>query len=290
MPRRGGRARGFGGLFRLFPCLGVSSTEDPSSSTGAPRSSTETGPRLWRTQGSRNGATRCPAASSARRTACACPTASGESPCTHTESTSAASATACSAISTGSASRAPGSPRAISRPSAVAAVGEPLDVRRPAGRRGQRQEQRPREAQHRQVAGSRQHGLGLLGVVGHPVVERAVRLEVAHRRPLAPAIASSVATCSATSSRSTAQGTSRATRPKPARSRVGDLGSDDHPEPGRARADGPDRRGRPGVEAAGHVGRGDHLEQARVVGDLLTQVGVEVDGAGLVSRHPARRA
>ena len=46
-----------------------------------------------------------------------------------------------------------------------------------------------------------------------------------------------------------------------------------------AGADGLHGGRRPGVEAAGHVGAGHHGQQALVVGDLLAQVGVEVDAA-----------
>ena len=71
-------------------------------------------------------------------------------------------------------------------------------------------EQPARHAQHRQVAGAVEHRPRLLLVVEHPVVERAVRLEVAHRRCRRPRRSRRrVPTWSATWSRSTAYATSR---------------------------------------------------------------------------------
>ena len=71
---------------------------------------------------------------------------------------------------------------------------------------------------------------------------------------------------------------------------VGDLGSDRDPAPRRFGADGTHDLGGAGVEAAGDVRRGDDAQQPGVVGDLLAEVGVEVDGPGTVSRHRRRRA
>ena len=90
-------------------------------------------------------------------------------------------ATALPAIRSASSSTAPGRSRGSSRPSsAYPRSGKPSSSVDPAQVRRPRDEQPPAHAQHRQRARARQHRGGLLLVVEHPVVERAVRLEVAH--------------------------------------------------------------------------------------------------------------
>ena len=173
---------------------------------------------------------------------------------------------------------------------AVGPVGEPLDVRGAAGPRCEGQEPRPGEAQHRQAPRPGEHRLRLLRVVGHPVVQRPVRLQVAHRRALL--------TGDRVEGRDlfgdlVAQHVVRHVErdpPEPCTVAVGDLGSDHDSACRRSCAHGPHGGGRAGVEPAGDVRGGDHLEQPRVVGDLLTEVGVEVDGPQRLSRHPTRRA
>ena len=72
--------------------------------------------RLSRAAAQETGLSTQPAASSADRTAPACSTAPGESPCRQSESTRAASASACSTIAASSTTRAPGAERGSSRP------------------------------------------------------------------------------------------------------------------------------------------------------------------------------
>ena len=130
------------------------------------------GPQITR------GGARTPTPRRAARTARACRTARGSSPWTHTESTPAASSTARRAISSvvedrtrlrarhqppPGCRRGRGSPRASPR--------DPAPPPSPARRAGQPQRGQRARPQHR---------LRLLEVVHHPVVEGAVRLDVAH--------------------------------------------------------------------------------------------------------------
>ena len=193
------------------------------------------------------------------------PTAPGESPCTHTESTAAASSTACAAIPSGSVEQGArlvaGQQPAVG---VVAAVGEPLDVRRRPRRRGQRQQQRPGHA--RAPAASpdpASTAAACSASSGDPVVERAVRLEVAHPRPPRPR--------DRRQRRRPARRPARAARPAgtsqrdPAEASPGRRRTParrPRPRAGRLGADGAHRGRRAGVEAAGDVGAGHDARAA----------------------------
>jgi hypothetical protein len=126
----------------------------------------------------------------------------------------------------------------------------------------------------------RQHRRCLLVVVEHAVVERAVRLEVAHpgagrggdlrqephlvRHLLAQHLAGDVP----------------GHPPEVLAVGVGDLGPDRDAEPDGFLADRPHDGLGAGVVAARDVGAADHLEQRGVVGHLLAEVRVEVDPPG----------
>ena len=169
-----------------------------------------------------------------------------------------------------------------SRPSgAVGPVREALVQHRPPGGRAPGRAASPGIPSTGRPPDPASTAARLLRVVDHPVVERPVRLDVAHR-----------------------------SSPPPPRSRqgpdlVGHLLAQQvvRRRPGRPGRSSPGRRRRParptetpsraaslahrahdrgvaGVVAAGDVGAGHDLEQGRVVGDLLAEVGVEVDVPG----------
>ncbi len=222
--------------FQQFLDVGVSSTDRPRSSTN-PRALLhrnrlppveKTGSPDERREVVRR---RAP---SARRTAWAWATAPAESPCTHSDATLGASRTAWAAIASASSSSAPGS-TAFDQPAVgVPAVGEPLVVRRPAGRRRQREQPRAREAEHRQ-------GPGPGRAPRTPAPRRRSPGGTARRAasrsgraiPRPPRSAASRATCSATWSRSTSNGTSPGDPAEALPVAVGHLGAD---RPRRARA------------------------------------------------------
>ena len=179
----------------------------PQKSSRAPQATRASVHRFVQPVDDQHETTSSPAASSARRTAPAVATAPGESPCTQTESTPPASSTARAATSSASVTSAPGRV-ARHQPAVVgvAAVGEALEPHAAPPLPRQREQQRARHPQHRQVARPVQHRDGLDLVDRDAVVERAVRLEV--RRPAPPsaaAISDSTPTCSATCSRSTSR-------------------------------------------------------------------------------------
>ena len=220
-----------------------------------------------------------PAASEPSVTARAWPTAPGVSPCRHSESTDPGERQGVAPRSpASSSSTAPGSDRSTSRPSlVVGAVGEALAPHRPARVARPASPGRPAMVSTGQPARPVEHGARLRLVVEHPVVERPVRLDVATSTPARAAISLSVADLVG---HLLAQHVGVDVEGHPAEVLpvvVGDLRPDRDAELGRAVAHRRHDRGVAGVVAAGDVGAGDDLEQRRVVGDLLAEVGVQVD-------------
>ena len=224
-----------------------------------------------------------PASSSAVRTARAWPTAPALSPCRQSESTRAGERERVAPRSR-RCRRAPRRPRSDRASRPVLAVragrGTPRATRcaRPPRRTSA---SAPGIVSTGRSRGPVEHRAGLLGVVEHPVVERTVRLQVAHRRARAERRSTTACRPGRRPARAARRGrrhgppgrSSPGRRRRPARRRR------PRARPRAAHTDGHDR-GAAGVVAAGDVGAGDDLEQGRVVGDLLAEVGVEVDVPG----------
>ena len=230
-------------------------------------------------------ATTSPRPRGPRRTAAACSTAPGLSPCTHRESTGVDLARPAPPRARrsrrASSSSAPGSvPGQQPAVGAVPTVGEALgSTTRPA--RSAPRSSAPGMPSTGSDPEPVEHRGRLLLVVDDPVVERAVRLDVAHRgarrgrdrgeRPdlvghlLAEHVGGDVA------------GDPAEVLPVV----VGDLRPDRDTALGGLLAHRAHDLVVARVVAAGHVGAGHDGEQRRVVGDLLAEVGVEVD----VPRH-----
>ena len=119
--------------------------------------------------------------------------------------------------------------------------------------------------------------LRLVLVVEDPVVERAVRLHVAHRGTGALRDLPQRARPGRPPAHAARRGPRHGRPAEVLPVVVGHLRADRHAELGGPLAHRPHDRGVAGVVAAGHVGAGHDLEQRGVVGDLLAEVGVQVD-------------